>query len=130
VKPTGISSTWWVTSTVVGAFLSAATSESRPTSSSRAPRSSPPGRLVEQQQLRVGDDRSGELDPLAFALGQRAVGTAGEPADLERLEHVHRALVVLVTEVVARDSLGRAVARRPYDVQAGRVGGNWSLSSG
>ena len=44
-------------------------------------------RLVEDEQRRVGDERAGEQDPLALALGagdERAIGDVGGTDELER----------------------------------------------
>ena len=65
----GISSTWCVTRIVVGD--ASAVEERASSSSSRPGRSSAGRRLVEQQQLRASEQRSGEQHPLAFALTAR-----------------------------------------------------------
>ena len=73
--PAGISSTWWVTITEVGACGSSANAVR--VSTSRSPGrmlASPGSRFVEQQQFRVGHQGSGNLDSFAFALAQ---GTEG-----------------------------------------------------
>ena len=49
------------------------------------------GRLVEQQQLRVGHQRPRDLHPLALALAQRAERALGEVADAEPVEQRRRA---------------------------------------
>ena len=48
----------------------------------------PGRRLVEQQQLRVGHQRPGDLHPLALALGQRAEPAVGQLLHAELVEQV------------------------------------------
>src|SRR6266702_1828717 len=51
----------------------------------------PRGRLVEQQQLRVGHQRPGDLHPLALALRQRGELAPDQVRAAERVEYLHRA---------------------------------------
>jgi len=59
------------------------------------------GRLVEQQQLRVGHQRAGDQGPLALALGQRAEGALAElghaPPGQQVVGALRVGLVVLLT---------------------------------
>ena len=110
VKPGGISSTWWVTSTSAGASGSCASSASRPHQVLPPAQVEPGGGLVEQQQLRVGHQRPGDLHPLALALGEGAVGAVGEAADAELRQQ--RAGPGLVAAVVALPPAPDAPTRR------------------
>ena len=69
--PSGISSTWCDTRTWTGPSRSVASRLSSPQQRLAATEVETGGRLVEQQQLRVGHQGAGELHPLALALGQR-----------------------------------------------------------
>ena len=86
VKPGGISSTWWETSTVAGDVSSRASEDSVRDEVLAAAEVQPRGGLVEQQQLRVGHQRAGDLHALALPLGQRPEGAVRQPrgADLAR----------------------------------------------
>ncbi len=109
VNPGGISSTWWVTSTIAGASRSSASSWSRSTRSSRPPQVEPRGRLVEQHQLGVGHQRPRDLDPLALALATacrsdgRPGGRRPAPEQVCRAGLVHR---VVVLAPAADDAVG------------------------
>ena len=78
VKPGGISSTWWETSTVAGDISSIGEHRQRGDQVLAAAEVEAGGRLVEQQQLGVGHQRPGDLHPLALALGQGAEGAVGQ----------------------------------------------------
>ena len=71
VVPTGISSTWWVTSTLAGRVGTAGQPGQAAQQILASAEVHPGGRLVQQQQLRVGHQRPGDLNPLALALAQR-----------------------------------------------------------
>ena len=111
MKPGGISSTWWVTSTVAGDISSMASDDSVETRSSRPPRSRPGGRLVEQQQLGVGHQRPGDLHPLALALAQGAEGAVAQAA---RADLGQQARGTVVVELVVAS---RQRPRTPYDAE-------------
>ena len=82
--PGGSSSTWWVTSTEAGASGSSANPGQPPQQVLAAAEVHARGRLVEQQQLRIGHQRPRDLHPGPLALAQRAVGALGQAADAER----------------------------------------------
>ena len=86
VKPGGISSTWWETSTVAGDVSSMREHRQRRDQVLAAAEVEPGGGLVEDQQLGVGHQRPGDLHPLALALAEGAEGAVGEVAgaDLAR----------------------------------------------
>ena len=83
MKPGGISSTWWLTSTVAGAVGSSGQHRQRATQVLAAAEVEPGGWLVEQQQLGVGHQGAGDLDPLALPLAEGAERPVGEMADAD-----------------------------------------------
>ena len=73
------------------------------------------GRLVAQQQRRIGDDRAGDPDALLLAARQlpRIVpGAVGEPDDLERGRHVLRAARVFDSFVSSSGSSTFSLGRQ------------------
>ena len=79
------------------------------------------GRLVEEQHLRVAEQRSGQGDPLAQALGQRAAGIAGPIGQVDGAQSALDAIAGvghLVEVGEAYEVLGHAQAK----VEAGRLG--------
>ena len=130
MKPGGISSTWWETSTVAGESGSFASTLSVDTRSSRPPRSRPGGGLVEEQQLGVGHQGAGDLHPLALALAERAERPVREVLHPHLGQQLGRPVVVevvvglapapdhavrrgdddVVHPLVARDPLGQGSA--------------------
>jgi hypothetical protein len=99
VNPGGISSTWWETRTVAGhQVLTSAEVESG-------------RRLVEQEQLRVGHQRAGDLYPLALPLAQSAEGAGAEVPDADLLHQLRRPVVVEVV-VLLPPAADHAVRRR------------------
>ena len=115
VKPGGISSTWWVTSTRAGASRSAASSPRRAHEVLAPAEVEAGGRLVEEHQLGVGHQGPGDLHPLALALAQRAEPAVGEVAGAQRLEQLiaRRSSSVVVLLAPAPDD---RVGRRDDDV--------------
>ena len=81
VIPTGISSTWWVTSTEAGAYGSWASSHRVRTSASRPDRSSPAAGSSSSSSSGIGHQGPGDLHPLALPLAQGAEGAVGQAAD-------------------------------------------------
>ena len=71
VKPGGTSSRWCVTSTMAGAVLVAGQFAEAVHQVLAAAKVQPGGGLVQQQQFRVRHQGTGDLDALAFPLGQR-----------------------------------------------------------
>ena len=104
VVQSGISSTWWVTATVVrGGLLGREPAHGL--QEGLASRQVQAGRrLVEEQQERIAHQRARELD--ALALAARAVGVAP------------------VLELVAAEALEQPGGRRPFLVAA-RVARGW-----
>ena len=88
VKPGGISSTWWVTSTSAGASGSAAMQAEPAHEVLATPEVEPGGRLVEQHQLRVGHQGARDLHPLALALREGAEPPLGEVGHAEAVEQL------------------------------------------
>ncbi|GMA84928.1 hypothetical protein GCM10025868_01780 [Angustibacter aerolatus] len=86
MKPGGISSTWWVTSTRAGASTSSARLAEAAHEVLAAAEVEAGGGFVEQHELGVGHQRAGDLHPLALALAQRAEGAVGQVRDAERVE--------------------------------------------
>ena len=127
VKPGGISSTWWVTSTAGGAVRVGGQGGEGRHELLAAAEVEAGGRLVEQHQPGLGHQRPGQQHPLALAGGAacRACRSARSP-DAEAVEQgPGRWPVGLVVAVPPR--LERAVAgassRRRGRVSAGR---SWS----
>ena len=77
-------------------------------------------RLVEQQQLRVGHQRAGDLGPLALALAEGAEGPVGELRDAPLL-HEHPGAGQVVDVVALAPPPDDGVPGRHHDV-AGRLG--------
>ena len=92
VKPTGISSTWWVTMTIGGASSSRRpATPSRASSRSRPPMSRPAHGSSSSSSSGAGHEGPGQQDLLAFALGEhpeRALGDVLEPAAASRAERL------------------------------------------
>ena len=62
--------------------------------------------LVEQEHLRLGADRAGDLEPPLVAVGEvarRAIGLPGEPEELEQRERLLVQLALATPEPRARD---------------------------
>ena len=73
------------------------------------------GRLVEQQQLGVGHQRPGDLDPLALALAEGAEGAVGQVPGPELGEQLVGALVVELV-VALTPATDDGVRRRDHHV--------------
>jgi len=83
----------------------------------------PGRRLVEQQQLRVGHQRAGDLHPLALALGQGAEPAVGQLLHAELVEQVPGPAGVEHVVLLA-PAADHRVAGADHDVEHGLVVGH------
>ena len=96
MNPGGISSTWCETSTIAaGVARRRATCRSREERLARAEVEAR-GRLVEEQQVRIGHQRPGDRGPPALARRQRPVGMIGDPLQAEAVEQAARPRSVVI----------------------------------
>ena len=78
MKPTGISSTWWVIMTIGGARRVPGQPAQAGHQALPAAHVQAGGRLVEQQQGRFAHEGPGQQDVLSFAVGKHAEGPVGD----------------------------------------------------
>ena len=76
------------------------------------------GRLVEDEDVGVADERGGQLQPLAHAHGEAADLALGVPGEADQLEHLVGSLVVVAAGAGGHAQVGAGRAGR---VEAGRL---------
>ena len=72
------------------------------------------GRLIEEDQLRLGHHHRGELEQLALTVGERAAEQSGNMDDVHGREHVHRPSP-LVVPLAPREQRTKAGAAHRHE---------------